>query len=421
VPPSELGTSASEIGNAPRLTGGEFVVRGATSPEDVERVAALSGVIHGPGVAELTRALFLHHPKTELADLFFVEHVPSQQVVSTLCLIPWVLCMEGVGIRAGEMGIVGTLEPYRKRGLVRAQVKHFDRRLSERGCLVSHIQGIPYFYRQFGYEFALPLEGGLRLELRDIPEAEAQTCRLRRATLDDLLDLARLYGDAAGDLAIHSPRDETVWRYLLTHASGTDTGCERWLVDSQPARSVGYFAVPVCHFGDELVINQTSRLSFDAALAVLRHARELARERGRPGIRLNLPAGCTLMKLARQLGARDLGAYGWQVRVTDFERLLRVLAPVLERRLARSPFAGLTRSVRLGLYQETLRLGFEAGQLQEVDGAESTGAEAIRLPPPQFVQLVLGYCTREELETRHPDVRVVHADRMLIDVLFPPS
>jgi hypothetical protein len=179
VPPSELGTPTSERGNARQLPEREFVVRAATGPEDVERVAALSGAIHGPGVAELTRALFLRHPNVELADLFFVEHVPSQQIVSTLCLIPWVLCIEGVGVRAGEMGIVGTLEPYRKRGLVRAQVKRFNRRLNERGCLVSHIQGIPYFYRQFGYEYALPLEGGLRLEMCDIPAEEAQTYRRR--------------------------------------------------------------------------------------------------------------------------------------------------------------------------------------------------------------------------------------------------
>ena len=88
-------------------------------------------------------------------------------------------------IPVGEMSLVGTAEPYRRRGLVRAQVHQFKRRLAARGCLLSLIQGIPYYYRQFGYTYALPLEGGLIVNPRELPPI-ARGYTFRSATVEDI-------------------------------------------------------------------------------------------------------------------------------------------------------------------------------------------------------------------------------------------
>jgi hypothetical protein len=138
-----------------------------------------------------------------------------------------------------------------------------------------------------------------------------------------------------------------------------------------------------------------------------------------PGVRLNLPEGCTLMQLARSLGAHDLGRYGWQVRVTDFDALLSALRPVLQRRLESSPLAGATTSVVIDLYRERVELQLAAGRLKSVGRAPSAARASIRLRSPQLTQLLLGYRSREELEAQQPDVRSAPADRMLLDVLFP--
>jgi predicted N-acetyltransferase YhbS len=397
-----------------------LVLRTAADERDVERVAAFNGTIHGPGVASMTRNLLIHHPHTRGSDLIYVEAGRSGQVVSSLCLIPWTWRYEGVDLPAGEMGIVGTLEEYRHRGLIRAQVDVFKRRLRERGCLLSQIQGIPYFYRQFGYEYALPLEGGLRIELRDVSTPPDGPFALRVATRDDLPALTRLYDEAAGDLAIHAVRDKATWRYLLAHTGGTEMERDTWIVQGAGGQIAGYVCVPKHHFGKELVVSEVSRLGFDAALATLDHLKTLALERDKPGIRLNLPASCTLMQLARSLGAHDLGTYAWQIHVPDFAVLLRALAPVLERRIAGSPFAGLTRDVRLSLYREALVLRFVEGRLTEVTNGGTTGDEAIlHLPPLQFIPLVLGYRTVAELRAAYPDVSVTPTRRLLVEALFP--
>ena len=399
--------------------GDGLVVRTAADERDVERVAAFNGTIHGPGVASMTRNLFIHHPHTRSSDLVFVEDTHSDQVISSLCLIPWTWRYEDVELPAGEMGIVGTLEDYRRRGLIQAQVDYFKHRLRERNYLLSQIQGIPYFYRQFGYEYALPLEGGLRVEIREVPTPPEERFTFRMASQDDVPALVRLYDGAAQDFGIHAARDEATWRYLLAYTHGTEMERDTWIVQETDGQTAGYVCVPRHHFGEELVASEVSRLGFEAALAVLDHLKALAIDRDRPGVRLNLPAGCTLMRLARSLGAHDMGTYAWQIHVPDRAALLRALAPVLERRIARSPFAGLTRDVRLGLYRETLALRFVEGKIAAVSDEGLTDNAIVRLPPLQFTPLALGYRTVGELRASYPDVSIASPWRLLVDTLFP--
>ena len=399
--------------------GDGLVLRTAVNAGDVERVAELSGIVHGPGVASLTRRLFSNHPSTSRQDLIFVEDELQGTVVSSLCLIPWTWHVDGVVIPAGEMGIVGTLAGYRRRGLVRAQVACFEQRLLERGCLLSHIQGIPFFYRQFGFEYVLPLEGGLRLETRCVPDVPGRHFSFREATPDDIPQLMRFYDRAAADLVIHAVRNESVWRYLLTHAQITEMTCQNLIVQGPDGQDVGYVRLPKHHFGEELTISEVSSLSFDSALAVLDRAKQLCARQGKPAIRLNLPAGCTLMRLARSLEAYDCGTYAWQIRIPDAVALLRALGSVFERRIAASPFAGLSRDVRLSLFRETIQMRFVGGELRHVAVADPADRETIEIPPRAFASLVLGHQSREELHAAYPDVQVMPSWRLLVDSLFP--
>ena len=98
------------------------------------------------------------------------------------------------------------------------------------------------------------------------------------------------------------------------------------------------------------------------AIALLQQLKALALERNKPNIRLDLPDNNDLLQVARGYGAHDMGSYAWQIHLVDVARLLRKIAPVLERRIAASLFAGLSQKVNLNLYRETFELHFEAWQ-----------------------------------------------------------
>lgn len=398
--------------------GDGFTVRTVADARDVDRVAEFNGLIHGPGVAGMTRSIFLHHPHTRGRDLIFVEEDSTGQVVSSLCVIPWVWRIDSAVIRSGEMGIVGTLAPYRRRGLIRAQAPYYQQRLRERGCVLSHIQGIPNYYRQFGYEYAMPLEGGIRLEHRDVPKPGDAPFTFRLAASGDIPALMALYDVAARDANIHTVRDRATWDYLLSRTAGTDMEAEHWLMHDAAGAVAGYLRLPRYHFDAELTVNETSRLSYDAAVAALQHLKALSIERGAPGLRLALPRDGALARLALACGAQDRGCYAWQIMLPDLPAFLRALAPALEQRIAGSPFAGLTREVPLGFYRQHYCLRFERGRLADVadTGLDDRGNN---LPLRAFIPLALGYRSLEEQHAAFPDLGLHGSWRMLFETLFP--
>jgi hypothetical protein len=136
-------------------------------------------------------------------------------------------------------------------------------------------------------------------------------------------------------------------------------------------------------------------------------------------VRLNLPFASPLMQVARQYTNRECGSYAWQVHVPDMAALLRALAPVLERRLAGSPLAGLTGEAPICLYRQTVVLRFAGGRLAEVADVGFRERGPIAFPPLQFIPLVFGHRTAQEQKLAYPDVFVAPAYRLLVDVLFP--
>jgi hypothetical protein len=403
-----------------RELGGGLRLRSVADAADVERVAAFDALIHGEGTAPTWRAWMAEHPHARPEGWLLVEEIATGRVVASLCLLPWRLRLAGVELRSAEMGVVGTLEEYRGRGLQRALNARFDELLREGGFDLSHIQGIPYFYRQFGYEYALPLEAWWRLELYMAPEAApAPGYSCRRAELADVPTLARLYDRAAEALDLVALRDEAAWRYMLGPGLDTETGAETWLVGDGAGAPAGYFRVARHGFGEGLIVAEASLLAPGAALAALAQIRQIAHEWRKPYLRLNLPADTPLVTAARGLGGYDGRAYAWQVRLPNPAGLLRKLAPVFERRLAASAYAGHTGDFVISLYRQAIALRFEGGRLASVMPPGPEAGPDLRLPPPLLAPLILGHRGVDEMAHMYPDAIVAGSARALAEILFP--
>lgn len=398
-------------------------------PADVAALAAFGAGIFGKEVGGMMENMLTHHPGVEPADQFFVTD-QAGRIISSLCLIAWTWRYGAVDLPVGEMGIVATDPAYRRQGLVRVQVEHFKQRLAERGCLLSCIQGIPYYYRQFGYEYTLPLEGGWRIELRHIPDPPSHGYRIRRATLDDAPRLAALYEQAIAGLTPHPVRSAAHWRYLLQTTSLDDAGVHQtWVLttdasntDADPPNAdtiVAYVRLPEYHFGDDLTVDEASRFPLDAAQVMLAHLRDLAQAANQPAIRLNLPAQSDLVQIARALDAHDLGTYAWQIYIPDVLKLLDAIRPTLSARLAGSVFQQHTGRLRVGFYRDGAALIFEAGQVVAVEPLGVGDETDCTLPPMALAPLILGQRSIEELRHAYPDVSVRGLHKLLLDTLFP--
>ncbi len=401
-----------------RPLGDGLVMKSIADQTDVERLAAFNTQVFDKSTAEFATALIVHHPMTRPEHWLSIED-ENGHIVSSLCLIPWEWRYEDVTLKSGEVGIVGTLESHRNKGLVRLLMARHRELLREGEFDLSHIQGIPYFYRQFGYEYAMPLDAHRNLELHNLPDKPAEfPYRFRPATTQDIPVLMRFYEQASIRLNISTLRDESVWHYLLEHSPSTVVGGETWLVTDAADQALGYFRLPFHGFGSGLIVNETSRLNTETAKALLIHLKGMAQERGKPYLRLDLPDTNDLVRVASAFNVHNDGCYAWQIHLVDVGRLLRKLTPVLDRRIAASVFDGMTRTICLNLYREAFELVFEKGRLQAVKSIGFTDQWGIKIPPLLLAPLLLGYRSRTELQHIYPDVSISGEFQHLIDVLF---
>jgi predicted acetyltransferase len=401
-----------------------LILKSISTEEEIERLADFNIYIHEEDVlAGMTRALIRHHPSTHSNEWLFVEDPKNGKIVSALCLIPWTLRYDSVTLKSAEMGIVGTLPEYRHQGLVRSLNEHFEELLDSDKYHLSHIQGIPYYYRQFGYEYALPLIGGWDLEFHDSPSnlpPMTEEFTFQKARVDDIHVLEQLHNNTMNKLDISAVRDVDIWNYLLTQADNLSELQETWLVQDKNNDTIGYVRIAQQGFAQGLIVDEASYLSYDAAIAVLYWLKKMGQEKHKPNIRLSMSDTSSLMTIAKAWGAKYRKRYAWQVKVPNPARLLQQIVPVLEQRIKNSPFENLTRSLIINLYREGYELVFENGQIITVNTLGfCEDAYEVRIPPNQFTQLVLGYRSCEELRDIYPDVSITGQAQPLIDVLFP--
>ncbi len=409
----------------PRALGDGLTLRAVLDADDVERVSRFNRELHGPeGEAWSRWLLGPAHPHNVRENFLYVEDDATGAIVASLGLIPRIWAYEGIPLQAGQVELVGTLPAYRHRGLIRVMMQVVEGMLRVRGCHLACIAGIPYFYRQFGYEYVLPLSGGWHLAPGQIPPAgasEGAAYTARPLTDADLATAAAIYDEHLAGLCVTLLRDEAIWRYHTTAPSVLMTTHALVGPDQE---LVGYFRLEPRSGSGVLQVSEAalrpSARRREALLAILRYAAGRLAESGDRKVGVPLWEGHPLAELAKYLGAERVPAYAWQVRITDEATFLRRIAPALEGRLAASPLAGLDGTLDFNLMRRLLRLRFAAGRLVAVeDEGFQQEAWMARFPPGVATMLLLGYRSREELCNWYPDASVRPEARQLVDVLFP--
>jgi hypothetical protein len=381
------------------------------------------------------------HPLMGAGDWALVEDTDSGRVVSATCLMNQVWEYEGIALPVGRPEIVATDADYRERGLVRAIFELIHARSAERGHLALGITGISYYYRLFGYEYALDLEGHRFVSFDAIPklkEGQPEPFSLRDATIDDLPRLMALYDRERRRGPVSTVLDETYWRWILEGQN--PEGGEGWrafMIQDGAGTPVGYVMrsrrrwaenVRVAALWVEEGVPLVSALP--SVLRGLRAQAETMPTFNRPNtppaskIAFGLEAAHPVYEALGNLASSD-PPYAWYVRVPDLPRFMRQIAPALERRLAGTIVEGYTGELRFDFYRGGMRLAFERGRLTTAEHwnarAERWGPKPqVAFPPLVFLQLLFGRRSLAHLRYAFPDVGVDGEEsRALLDALFP--
>lgn len=402
-----------------------YTLQHITNDSDLKKLADFNGMIHEPLVAAFTSFLVERYPYAKPRHFFFLENT-DRDIISSMCLIKSFWDYWGIPLTVGELGIVGTRAEYRNQGLIRRLYSHFDTLAEEEECDISIVQGIPNFYRQFGYEYAIQLERDLRVDYDRIstPEGNGEST-LQPASFDDLPLLKKGYELSAGQSAIHGIRSDATWEYLINN-SFMDDGTHYYLLFCRNGEPQGYITLQKKGFFEGLIVTESSLSALDDLAGVLHLLKATARQQGKPYLRLNLPDSNPLAQFGRAVGGHDGWLYCFQIKLVNTVRFLKKIAPVLEKRLQGSPFERCSGTVCFNFYKEAVRLTFAEGKIIRIEGGTPEEmmqgvhhTYLISIPKTQFVQLAFGWKSREELASFYPDIAMSPWGILFVERIFP--
>src|SRR5580700_4665978 len=165
-----MATFTAAVPDYRRELGGGLIGRWST-PEDTENIAQLCGLVFRDKEDEPINIGMMDRVRQHMSgdfplmgpgDYAVIEERTGKEgnpLVACTCLWRREWEYEGIAFGVGQPEFVATHPNYRNRGLIRALFDMLHARCEAEGRLVQGITGIPYFYRQFGYEYALELEG----------------------------------------------------------------------------------------------------------------------------------------------------------------------------------------------------------------------------------------------------------------------
>jgi hypothetical protein len=423
--------------------GGGLILR-QSNAADLEPLAEFNNQIHffvpehERTIRAMTRDLLTGRcPAFKAHDFTVVIDQSNGKIVSSLALIAQTWSYAGIPFGVGRPELVGTHPDYRGRGLVRAQFQVLHQRCQWLGLPVQAITGIPYYYRQFGYDMALPSGGGCMgytpQQLPGLAEGEQEHFSFRPAEEKDLEWIAPLYQSCCSRYQVSCQRSMELWQYELSGKSSDNIHkMELWVISTLSSQPAGFL---LCHktFGPvegKTAVGYELLPGFswsDVSPAVLRFLYA-------DGQQDALAQGGSCAHIGLDLGTEH-PAYSvvspwlsivadpgvWYVRVADLPDFLNRISPVLQQRVSVSGYSSFTGHLRINLYHSAFQIDFEQGIIQKIQPYKVKDWEDAQAAFPylSFLQLLFGFRSLKELQYAYPDCWC-HPDKAeLLQALFP--
>ena len=415
------------------------------SVEDADALADINSRMHsdeGPdhpnlGIGAWIRDLAAKpHPTLVPSDFTVVEETATGKIVSTLCLIPQTWTFDGIEFGVGRPELVCTLPEFRKRGLIRVQMDEVHKWSTDRGHLAQVITGIPYFYRQFGYDMALNLSGvrrGFEPHVPILKEEETEPFNIRPAKDADVDFILATYAAHESKQAISCKRTPDILRYEMNGKDALNLSrYEFAVIEDINGKRIGFFEHSI-----ELWFGGVGCVYFALAEGTswLGVAPSVVRYLWKKGAEYTQRESTTRTTFSFNLGEQHpvyevlddkLPAvrkpYAYYVRVPDVPAFLNQVKPALEKRLSNSVAVGYSGELRVGFYKDGFRMDFENGSITLIEALKHTTDSDVDIAFPEysFLHVLFGHRSLDELRHAFVDCYVQNPTaRVLVNALFP--
>ncbi|MGI5520546.1 GNAT family N-acetyltransferase [Micromonospora sp. CA-259024] len=388
------------------------------------QLQAVTGGQPHPGIAAWVEDLLDGHPSVVPDDFLVAEDTATGCPVASLVGLRQQWSLAGVQLPVAQVELVGTAPEHRGNRLTERLFAALHKRYAADGVPVQVIEGIPYFYRRLGYEYALANDGAptvpaaalLAIE-HDRPDRSAGLT-VRPATVADADALAGIDRRLAEGNALVCPREAAVWRYEIGGRRSADLARRvvAVLVHGVDVRGYLVHGSRLSAAGELIVVAAAYDRPTDwpaAAAAMHTHLTHVGRQyeatadKSFTAVRPILGPDHPLVR--RSPAGVPRRPRGWYVRTGDPANLLARLQPLLRARWQTADLRWHEPTMTIDMYGRAARLEFTDGELTDVTGmrgavSPSTDPEThAAIPPGALLQLALGHRTLPEVLETWPD------------------
>ncbi|MFX0018303.1 MAG: GNAT family N-acetyltransferase [Candidatus Hermodarchaeota archaeon] len=387
--------------------------------DELQRFISFNDAVHQEeSLEKYINRLFLEHPERDEIYWIYIEENNSKKLISSITLAPLVWDFDRTSIPICEMGLVGTLAGYRNKGLMGILNQLYENIMEQKGYLISAIRGIPYYYRRFGYEFALNLDERIILNKSQIPLKEIEEISFRKATKLDLNFIKSIYNKQSERFFITNKFNQNNFYYKFINIDFDNNFSSTYLIEVN-GRLKSFFSLGMSYdnVGYSLVVPEVNE---KCMFKIIQFVNNLNKEKDQIVFQVN--SNTKFSQYIFSIGGKKSLGYGWQIRIPNIKKFLHAISLVLEQRIERSSYKGLTQDVVISNYKEIFTLIFKNGKIEAIKvkkGYPIPGSCDVQIPNSFLIKLLLSDRSFEEIKYIVRDSMLRSGSEELIKILFP--
>lgn len=387
--------------------------RVAETEKDFEGLKNICQEIFDQEVKDLADDLFYRSPKNDKNICLCAVDQEKDKYVGILCLLDTPVRFGDITVKTAEYAIAGTIEKYRGQGINNKLTQLFFEKCRELDYELIIIEGIPYFYRRYGFNYVIPKTvEKLNLDKLDLEIENKNKLNIRKAKDTDINYLVSACNSSAKDYEIFTIKDEEIIRAQITKYTCGVAKKNYYILENQKKR-VGYFTLNP--YKDFQICDISSNLTFAQYEAVLSHFKE----KGNSKITTNLKKASKFVKYLRCKGSTGRRRYAFQLKILDEYIFLRKIKPVLEQRIASSIYKNENIILNYNNYQEIIQFKIKNSNITFAKLERGEIDSNFSLIPQGAIKLFFGENKMSEIADFLPDCYVQEEFSDLIDILFP--
>jgi len=391
------------------------------SEEELKAIVNLSLKVHQKEVLETyIPHIFLEHPRRSEILCLYIKDDIENKIVSSICLIPSEWQIENITIPVCEMEFVGTLEEYRGKGFIKILNKLYENVIAQNDYILSIIKGIPHFYRSLGYEYVSSLDERITIPTSKIPNEKFKDLDIRLANLDDIPFIESKYTQFHNNFYIFTKFDSECFKFMYLNNQFNSEVRSTYIFD-ESGIAKNYFSLGMSYDSENYEII-CPNLTKNEMISLLQFIKTMGNYIDDDIITLSISEHSSLHSFIRTLGGQPISTYGWQVKIPNLEKFFNLIKEIIEKRVKHSEFKGLTKTIRISNYHETIILDFNNGKIEKIEIEKEHPNPKITdlmIPEATLFKLVLGDRTIDEINYIVKDAIVNILSKSIIEIMFP--